>query len=129
MWIDFDNKCCILIFTWSQFSQKHPRDTNMNGYATTRHRKVVSVVIDFYYIISLYCVLCLCLQLAEKQQIPILWCLVWPDRGSNPRSTALEGEHANHNTTDAVYFESVNLAKNTPEIRTWTGMPLHGTGK
>ena len=30
--------------------------------------------------------------LAEKhvQQIPILLSLVWPDRGSNPRSTALE---------------------------------------
>ena len=28
--------------------------------------------------------------LAEKLKIPILWSLVWPDRGSNPRSTALE---------------------------------------
>ena len=28
--------------------------------------------------------------LAEKQQIPILKSLVWPDWGSNPRSTALE---------------------------------------
>ena len=28
--------------------------------------------------------------LAAKQQIPILSSLVWPDRGSNPRSTALE---------------------------------------
>ena len=28
--------------------------------------------------------------LTEKQQIPILSSLVWPDRGSNPRSTALE---------------------------------------
>ena len=28
--------------------------------------------------------------LAEKQHIPILEFLVWPDRGSNPRSTALE---------------------------------------
>jgi hypothetical protein len=28
--------------------------------------------------------------LTEKQQIPILYALVWPDRGSNPRSTALE---------------------------------------
>ena len=28
--------------------------------------------------------------LAEKQQISILLSLVWPDRGSNPRSTALE---------------------------------------
>ena len=27
---------------------------------------------------------------AEKQQIPILFSLVWPDRGSNSRSTALE---------------------------------------
>jgi hypothetical protein len=26
---------------------------------------------------------------AEKQQIPILYSLVWPDRGSNPRSTTL----------------------------------------
>ena len=38
----------------------------------------------------------------------ILWCthfllsLVWPDLGSNPWSAALETEHANHNTTDAV---------------------------
>ena len=29
-------------------------------------------------------------RLAEKQYIPILLSLVWPDRGSNPRSTALE---------------------------------------
>jgi hypothetical protein len=28
--------------------------------------------------------------LAEKQQIPILQSLVWPDRGSNPRSTTFE---------------------------------------
>jgi hypothetical protein len=28
--------------------------------------------------------------LAEKQHIPILLSFVWPDRGSNPRSTALE---------------------------------------
>jgi hypothetical protein len=28
--------------------------------------------------------------LAEKQQIPILYSLVWSDRGSYPRSTALE---------------------------------------
>ena len=28
--------------------------------------------------------------LAEKQQIPILYSLVWPDRGSNPWSTAHE---------------------------------------
>ena len=28
--------------------------------------------------------------LAEKQQIPILYYLVWPNRGSNPRSTAIE---------------------------------------
>jgi hypothetical protein len=27
---------------------------------------------------------------AEKQQIPILWSLVWPDRNSNPRSVALK---------------------------------------
>ena len=28
--------------------------------------------------------------LAEKQQILILWSLIWPDRGSNPRTTTLE---------------------------------------
>ena len=28
--------------------------------------------------------------LAEKQQIPILKSVVWPDRGSNPQSTTLE---------------------------------------
>ena len=33
----------------------------------------------------------------EKQQIPIL-----PDRDSNSRSTTVEGEPANHYTTDAV---------------------------
>jgi hypothetical protein len=37
--------------------------------------------------------------LAEKQQIPILLSLVWPNQGSNPRPTAL-GKHANHYTTD-----------------------------
>ena len=29
-------------------------------------------------------------NLAEKQQIPIYWSLVWSDRGSNPRSTAFK---------------------------------------
>ena len=28
--------------------------------------------------------------LADKQQLPMLWSLVWPDRGSSPRSIALE---------------------------------------
>ena len=37
--------------------------------------------------------------LAEKQQIPILWSLVWPDRDSNLRAL---GEYANHYATDAV---------------------------
>jgi hypothetical protein len=36
--------------------------------------------------------------LAEKQQIPILKSLVWPDRGSNPRSTALEASTLALNT-------------------------------
>ena len=31
-------------------------------------------------------------SLAEKQQITILQSLIWPDRGSNPRSTALEAD-------------------------------------
>ena len=35
--------------------------------------------------------------LAEKQQIPILQSLVWPDRGSKPRSTA------HHYTTDSGF--------------------------
>jgi hypothetical protein len=37
----------------------------------------------YIYIINATC-------LAEKQQIPILLSLVWPDRSSNPRSTALD---------------------------------------
>jgi hypothetical protein len=42
--------------------------------------------------------------LAEKQQIhflQILWFLVWHDRGSIYR---IRGEHANHDTTDAVWL-------------------------
>ena len=37
--------------------------------------------------------------LTERQQIPILWSLVWPDWDSN----RIRGEHGNHYTTDAVY--------------------------
>jgi hypothetical protein len=30
--------------------------------------------------------------LAEKQQIPILYSLIWPNQGSNPRSTAIDND-------------------------------------
>ena len=33
--------------------------------------------------------------LAEKEQIPILWSLVWSDRGLNPQSTTLEASTLN----------------------------------
>ena len=42
--------------------------------------------------------------LVENQQIPILQSLVCPDHGSNPRSTAVENEHAIYYTTDAGFF-------------------------
>jgi len=42
--------------------------------------------------------------LVEKQQIPILQSLICPDHGSNPRSTAVENEHAIYYTTDAGFF-------------------------
>ena len=45
--------------------------------------------------------------LAEKQQIQILYSLVWPDRGSNPRSTALEAKtltitHVNNSVNNFI---------------------------
>jgi hypothetical protein len=40
--------------------------------------------------------------LEEKQQIPILKSLVWPDQGSNPQIYHTRGEHVNHYATDAV---------------------------
>ena len=40
--------------------------------------------------------------LAEKQQILILYSLVWPNRSSNPRSTALEAGTLMYFTTDVV---------------------------
>ena len=45
--------------------------------------------------------------LAEKQQIPIWRSLVSHERGSNPRSTALEASMLNHYATDAVYTNDV----------------------
>jgi hypothetical protein len=38
---------------------------------------------SLFFLLSTVC-------LAEKQEIPILYSLVCPDRGSNPRSTALD---------------------------------------
>jgi hypothetical protein len=47
--------------------------------------------------------------LKEKQQIPMLLSFVWPDRGSNPRSTTLEASMTNHYATDVVKLkESLN---------------------
>ena len=40
----------------------------------------------------------------EKQQIPELYSLVWPDLGSKPTIYHPRGKHANHYTTDAVRF-------------------------
>ena len=44
--------------------------------------------------------------LAEKQHIPILQFLVWPNQGSNPRSTTLEVSMLNHQTTYMVFMLS-----------------------
>ena len=49
--------------------------------------------------------------LAEKQQIPILYYLVWPDRGLEPTIYRSRGEHANHYTADTVkliYTDSIS---------------------
>jgi hypothetical protein len=40
--------------------------------------------------------------LAEKQEIPILYSLVWPDRGSKSTIYPTRGKHTNHYATDAV---------------------------
>jgi hypothetical protein len=39
-------------------------------------------------------------SLAEKQQIPILYSLDWPDLGSNSQSYRTRGEHASDYATD-----------------------------
>ena len=62
--------------------------------------------------------------LAEKQQIPILYSLVWPDRDSNPRSTALE-EHANHYTSDAVTsFDKKEIVTNHKSFMSSGNSPI-----
>ena len=42
--------------------------------------------------------------LAEKQQTPILYSLVWLDQSSNPRSAALEASTPNHYSIDVVFM-------------------------
>jgi hypothetical protein len=37
--------------------------------------------------------------LTERHQMPIVWCLVWPNMGSNLLSIAFRNEQANHCTT------------------------------
>ena len=68
-------------------------------------------------LLVLFSVVCL----AEKQQIPILYSLVWPDRSSNPRFIALESStltitppmrskfSCSNNTTGILYIKSVNI--------------------
>ena len=47
--------------------------------------------------------------LAEKQHIPGLWSLVWPDQDVNPRSIALEASTLDFYTTYAINIVVVKL--------------------
>ena len=76
--------------------------------------------------------------LAEKQQIPILQSLVWPDRGSNPRSTTLETSTLtiapSMRLKSTVWKELLNLYNVIHSkyfldsfrvsLKIWTGIPL-----
>ena len=61
--------------------------------------------------------------LAEKQQIPILYSLVWPDRGLNPRYTSLEAStltttppmRFQRNWQRRVHKKKKNKTKNTTQ--------------
>jgi hypothetical protein len=77
---------------WAGFFTVLPHWNNIS-------RVVLSLHIRTHYSDSKptsFCSLLNAACLAEKQQIPVVWSLVSPDRGSNPRSTALEGVHTNH---------------------------------
>jgi hypothetical protein len=76
--------------------------------------------------------------LAEKQHIPILHSLVWPDRGSNPRSTTLEASTLtiapSRQWKSTVWKELLNIynfihSKHFLDpfrvsLKIWTGIPL-----
>ena len=65
--------------------------------------------------------------LAEKQQIQVLYSLVWPDRGSNPWYTALE---ANTLTiTPPMWLYNINAQTFFKESRNLIGTAILGINK
>ena len=74
-----------VFFCWSKFHKgnKIPKDVKMSVAPCSRTRCPDSEPTTLFFLLNDVC-------LADKQQIPILWYLVWPDRESNPRSIGLE---------------------------------------
>jgi hypothetical protein len=54
---------------------------------------------------------------SKKQQIPILQFLVWPDRGSNPRSTTLEASTLT--ISPSMQLKSTVWVTSKPQVLKW----------
>jgi hypothetical protein len=74
-------------------------------------------------------------NLAEKQQIPIYWSLVWSDRGSNPRSTAFKASMRFEQIVTehiSVKLKQIHISKRilmqSLTINRWYGVKKHATG-
>jgi len=86
-----ENKLDSMGWWWCQLCTKPTRLAGFYSASSLKQQSVIRHVAPMRHIILISLVLLLnAACLVEKQQITILYSLVWPDRDWNPQSTALE---------------------------------------